>query len=174
MGKEARFRKERRNKQLGKLAQENPELFEQEWAKRLDSWEGQVWNASQDRIFLTEEEFQGLLKQHSSAKNILATIAVNRYQGVHIYLDALHECKEELGRQVTSELLGRFKRGTLIGQPLFNIVDHAKKILRECGEKAVTLQVRETASRLNNACCRALAPHIGYDIYKINQNWKVK
>jgi len=61
MGKEAKFRTERRNKQLGKLAQENPELFEQEWAKRLDSWEGQVWSSSQDRIFLTEEEFQGLL-----------------------------------------------------------------------------------------------------------------
>jgi len=38
MGKAAYRRKERRKKQLARLAQNNPEAFEQQWQRRLLSW----------------------------------------------------------------------------------------------------------------------------------------
>lgn len=56
----------------------------------------------------------------------------------------------------------------------FSIVNRAKKVLSECGEKAIKLQFKETKNVLENECCQALSLHIGCEIYKINQQWKDK
>ena len=33
---------------LTKLAQENPERFEREWAKRIESWADEIWVTAKD------------------------------------------------------------------------------------------------------------------------------
>jgi hypothetical protein len=48
MGKASTRRKERRRKFLARLAQENPERFEQEWAKRIESWANEIWFFAKD------------------------------------------------------------------------------------------------------------------------------
>lgn len=175
MGKEARMRKERSRKSLIKWASENPERFEQEWSKRLDSWAGLIWASSKDRVFFTKEDYEKLLIKYPIAKAVLESIAVRLYNrigdfiGVHIYLDTLNNFKEELGSEVLSEILSHVEMGTLIGDCIFSIVDHAKKTLMECGEKAVTLQLQETTELLNNECCQALASNIGNVIYTVGQ-----
>lgn len=112
MGKAATRRKERRRKFLEKLAQEDPERFEREWAKRIESWADEI------RLFA--------------------------------------------------------KDGSMEVPPVFRIVDTAKDTLAGCGEKALELQYKETKDVLENECCQALSPHIGKEIYKINQRWKAK
>jgi hypothetical protein len=174
MGKEARLRKEKRDKALSRWAQEDPERFEREWAKRIDSWAGLIWSTSKDRVFLTDVRFQELLKKYPSAKEVLNSIAVGLHNGVHIYFDMLNNFKEDMGSEVIKEIMEHAKGGTLIGNPIFSVVDHAKKTLADCGKAAIALQLRETAELLNNECCRALAQQIGREIYEINQNWEPK
>jgi hypothetical protein len=112
MGKAAERRNERRRKFLAKLSQEDPERFEHEWAKRLESWAGVIWCLAKD--------------------------------------------------------------GNIQTPPVFEVVDKAKKILTECGERAVELQFKETDNVLSNECCRTLSSHIGLEIYRITQRWKPK
>lgn len=174
MGKEARLRKERRNKALARWAREDPERFEREWAKMIDSWAGLIWSASKDRVFLTDERYQELLRKYPSAKEVLDSIAVGLHDGVHIYFDVLNRFKDELGSEVTNVIMAHAKVGSLIGKTIFSVVDHAKMTLADCGKAAVELQMRETTDLLSNECCRALAPHIGHEIYEINQKWEPK
>ncbi|PIV67099.1 MAG: hypothetical protein COZ31_00020 [Nitrospirae bacterium CG_4_10_14_3_um_filter_44_29] len=112
MGKAAERRRIRRQQFLTKLAQENPERFEHEWAKRVESWADEIW--------------------------LIA------------------------------------KGGRMDVQPVFSIVDRAKEILSECGERTTKPRLQETVDLLNNECCQALAPAIGRKIYAINQRWKPK
>ena len=112
MRKAAKRINERRKKFLAKLSQEDPQRFEREWAKRLESWAGEIWRLAKD--------------------------------------------------------------GNIQTPPVFEVVDKAKKILTECGEKAVELQFKETTDVLNNECCQTLAPKIGREIYRITQRWKPK
>lgn len=177
MGRESRMRKEAKeakNKTMARWAQENPERFEKEWAKKVNSWIGQVWSASKDRVFLTKEDYEKLLTKHSTAKAGLESIEVRLYNGigdyygVHIYLNALNNLKEELGSEVVGEILSHVKRGTLVGDRIFGIVDNAKKTLLECGEKAVELQFLTTTDLLNNECCRAIAQHTSDKLRRVN------
>lgn len=110
MGKAAERRKKRRQIFLTRLAVENPERFETEWAKRVESWAGNIWLAA--------------------------------------------------------------KGGRIDVAPVFIIADRAETTLKECGEKAIELQFAETSDILRNECSRALAPHIGHEIYKLNQRWE--
>jgi hypothetical protein len=174
MGKEARLRGQRRNKALARWAQEDPERFKREWAKRIDSWAGLIWSTSKDRVFLSEGSYQELLKKYPSAKEILDSIAIGLHNGVHIYFDMLNSFKAELGSEVINEIMSHAKGGTLIGNPIFSVIDHAKKTLADCGEAAIALQLRETTELLSNECCRALAQQIGQEIYEINQSWEPK
>ncbi len=48
MGKAAERRKLRRQIFLSKLARENPERFEHEWAKRIESWADEIWSIAKD------------------------------------------------------------------------------------------------------------------------------
>ncbi|MCL4479575.1 MAG: hypothetical protein M1381_10865 [Deltaproteobacteria bacterium] len=83
--------------------------------------------------------------------------------------------KREWGKRLKSwtvEISFLAKDGKLNGQSVFSIVDRAKDILLGCGKKAVESQYKETQAVLENACCRALAPHIGYEMYRMNQRWK--
>ncbi len=64
------------------------------------------------------------------------------------------------------------KEGKIKTPSVFDVADRAKEMLLGCGDKAVELQYEETQSILENECCRVLAPHIGYEMYKINQQWK--
>jgi len=169
MGKAASRRVFRRQKFLAKLAQENPERFESEWAKRVDSWTGLIWATSKDRVYFTDEEYQELLRKFSSVKEELESMSVNLNTGVHIYFEVLSRFSEKLGKEVISEIMTHAKRGTLFGKPIFGIVDHAKQTLSGCGDKAVELQLKETTDLLNNECCRALVPHIGHVIYRLGQ-----
>ena len=50
MGKAATRRKIRRQKFLSRLAQESPERFAEEWAKRIESWAGEIWCTAMDGI----------------------------------------------------------------------------------------------------------------------------
>lgn len=180
MGREERMRKERRNKSLPKWAHEDPERFDKEWSKKIDSWIGLIWASSKDRVFFTKGDYEKLLTKHDDTKAVLESIAVKLvntrgdYYGVLIYLNVVDNHKNELGNEVISEIISQAERGTLIGERIFSIVDHARKILEDCGEKAMELQLRETTELLNNECCRALSPHIGMEIYRINQRWKPK
>ncbi len=112
MGKAAERRRQRRQIFLSRLAQENPERFEHEWAKRIESWADEIW-------FMA-------------------------------------------------------KGGKIDVPSVFSIVDRAKEILSECGDRAMTLQLQETAALLNNECCQVLAINIGRNIYKLNQRWEPK
>jgi len=174
MGKAANRRMMRRQKFMTKISHENPERFEREWAKRIDSWAGLIWSASKDRVFLTEEEYQEVLKKYPATKEVLESISVGLRNGIHIYFDMVNRFKDELGSELVNEIMAHAKRGTLIGKPIFSVVDHAKRTLADCGKAAVELQMRETIDLLSNECCRALAPHIGHEIYEINQNWEAK
>jgi hypothetical protein len=64
------------------------------------------------------------------------------------------------------------KEGKIRAPALFDVADRAKKVLSDCGEKAMKLQFKETKDILENECCQALSPHIGREIYRINQEWK--
>lgn len=50
MGKAADRRKIRRQQFLSRLAQENPERFEHEWNKRLESWVDAIWSSKEGKI----------------------------------------------------------------------------------------------------------------------------
>ena len=175
MGREARMRKEAKeakNKTLARWAQEDPERFEHEWAKKVNSWLGEIWSS---KVFLTKKEYTHLLEKYPMEKEVLESLSISHDNGVCIYLNKLNnKVEKELGREVVDEILSHTKSGRLTGKPIFSIVDHAKKTLMDCGEKAVALQFQETTELLNNECCRALSPHIGMEIYRINQRWKPK
>lgn len=47
MGKAAEKRKRSRRIYLSKLAQDDPERFEHEWAKRINSWADEIWTFKQ-------------------------------------------------------------------------------------------------------------------------------
>jgi hypothetical protein len=174
MGREARMRmeaKEAKSKTLTRWAQENPEKFEHKWTKRVNSWLGEIWIS---KVFITNEEFMELLEKYPVGKEVLESNSISHDNGVCIYLSSLKKIKKELGSEVVNEILSHTKGGILSGKPIFSIVDHARKTLVDCGEKAMELQIRETTDLLNNECCRALSPHIGMEIYRINQRWKPK
>lgn len=170
MGREARQRKEAKeakNKTLARWAQENPERFEKEWAKKVNSWLGEIWSS---KVFLTKEKYMDLLEKYPVGKEVLESLSIRHENGVCIYLNTLNRFKKALGSEVVNEILSHTKSGTLSSKPIFSVVDNAKKTLMECGGKAMALQLKETTELLNNECCRALAPHIGHEIYTINRN----
>lgn len=168
MGREARQRmeaKEAKNKTLARWAQENPQRFEHEWAKRVNSWLGEIWSS---KVFFTKEEYMELLQKYPAGQEVLESLSIRHDNGVCIYLNTLNKFKKELGSEVVNEILSHTKSGTLGGKPIFSVVDRAKNTLMECGENAVALQLQETTELLENECCRSLAPHIGPEIYTLN------
>ncbi|MEK6689963.1 MAG: hypothetical protein AABY78_01510 [Nitrospirota bacterium] len=58
MGKATTRRKERRRKFLARLAQEDPERFEREWAKRIESWINVIWFFAKDGSIQTPPTFK--------------------------------------------------------------------------------------------------------------------
>ncbi len=175
MGRQARERTERRNKTLTRLAQDNPELFEQKWNEKLDTWASEIWCTQREQAHFTHKEYDSFISQYPKAKTILTDLLRYTKQGCFIYLDKLNDFqKDELGADAVAELLSRVRQGGLRGEKVFEIADHAQKVLATCGERAVGLQQKETATVLTNECCRALAPHIGNEIYSINQSYEPK
>jgi hypothetical protein len=170
LGKEAKLRKEKRSKALAKWAQENPERFVTEWNKRLDSWLQNIWQSAADSITLTEEQYRAFLCRYPGA-NCLDILMSRNYEGDHVLcLHRLQEIhRDALGEAAMKELIASVAQGVLRGRRIFSIVDHAKKTLTDCGEAAVALQLRETIDLLSNECCRALAPHIGSEIYTLKK-----
>ena len=177
MGREARQRmeaKEAKNKTMARWAQENPERFEHEWTKRVNSWLGEIWSS---KVFFTKEEYMKLLQKYPTRKKVLESLSVSHDNGVCIYLNTFNRRKNELDSEVINEILSHTKSGKIKGKPIFSVVDLAKKTLMECGEKAMELQFRETTELLNNECCRALSPHTSdklrrVNIYSINQEFE--
>lgn len=173
MGREARDRKERSNKTLTRLVQTNPALFEQAWNERLNTWASEIWCAQREQAHFTFKEYESFISKYPKARNILSDLLRFTKQGYFLYIDKLNDFqKDELGADAVAELISRVRQGGLRGEKAFDIVDHAKKVLATCGERAVMLQQEETAAVLENECCRALAPHIGNDIYSINQSYE--
>ena len=85
--------------------------------------------------------------------------------------------KSEWAKRVDSwadEIWVAAQSGMIDVPPVFSIVDKAKAVLSSCGEMAQKLQLKETTDVLNNECCQALTPHIGHEIYALNQNWEPK
>lgn len=175
MGKATKRRNERRRKFLTKLAQGDPERFEREWDKRKESWLKHIHSYVRDKACFTKEEYKAFLTKFPYVDSILGTSIIDRDGKAYISLDRISFYQQEaLGLEAYNEILRHVKFGTLRGKCVFDIVEEAKKILNECGEKAMELQYEETQDVLNNECCQALAPHIGLEIYRINQRWKPK
>lgn len=175
MGKAAMRRNERRKNFLAWLAQEDPARFEREWDKRKESWLKQIHSYVRDKACFTEEEYKTFLKKFPHVNSILGTSIMDGNGKVYIYLDRISFYQQEsLGIEAYNGILRHVKFGTLRGKRVFDIVEEAKKILNECGEKAMELQYEETQDVLNNECCQALSSHIGKEIFRINQRWKPK
>jgi hypothetical protein len=175
MGKEARQRKERRNKTLARLAQNNPELFEQKWNEKLNTWASEIWCAQREQAHFTFKDYEYFISKYPKAKSILADLLRFTQQGYFLYIDNLNDFqRDELGADAISELLSRVRQGGLRGEKVFAIADHAQQLLSACGERAVALQQEATVAVLVNECCRALATHIGHEIYILNHYRKPK
>lgn len=170
MGREARQRKERRNKTLARLAQDNAELFDQKWNEKLNTWASEIWCAQREQAHFTFKDYESFIFKYPKAKSILVDLLRFTNQGYFLYIDKLNDFqKDELGADTIAELLNRVRQGGLRGEKVFAIADHAQKVLATCGERAVALQQKETTAVLASECCRALAPHIGSVIYRIGQ-----
>jgi hypothetical protein len=175
MGREARQRTERRNKTLTRLAQTNPDLFEQKWNEKLNTWAAEIWCAQREQAHFTFKEYESFISTYPKAQSILADLLRFTNQGYFLYIDKLNDFqKDELGVDAIAELLNRVRQGGLRGEKVFEIADHAQQVLSVCGEMAVALQQKDTAAVLANECCRALAPHIGHEIYTLNHYRKPK
>lgn len=175
MGREARERKERNNKTLTEAAQTNPELFEQKWNEKLNTWASEIWCAQREQAHFTFKDYESFISIYPKAKSILADLLRFTKQGYFLYIDKLNDFqKDELGADALAELLSRVRQGGLRGEKIFAIADHAQQVLATCGERAVALQQKETTAVLANECCRALAPNIGHEIYTLNHYRKPK
>lgn len=158
MGKEARERKEKRNRTLATLAQEAPELFEQKWNEKLNTWASEIRHAQKEQMHMTSRDYDSFISRYPKAKSILADLLRCTRQGYFIYIDKLNAYqKEELGADALSALMSRVCQGGLRGKKVFEIADHAQQVLANCGEKAVGLQRNETTEFLTSECCRAIA-----------------
>ncbi len=170
MGREARQRKERRNRKLTELAQTDPKLFEEKWNEKLDTWVSEIWCAQMEQAHFTFKEYDSFISKYPKAKTILTYLLKYTKQGCFIYLDKLNDFqKDELGPDAVADLLSRVRQGGLRGEKVFDIADHAQKVLSSCGEWAVALMQKETAAVLENECCRALATNTGYKIFTLNK-----
>lgn len=59
------------------------------------------------------------------------------------------------------------RKGTPIPRA-FEVVDSARRILAECGNKASSPMMRDSVETLTHECCRALASEIDPRMYSIN------
>ena len=180
MGKAATRRRIRRQKFLTRLSQENPQRFESEWSKRIDSWLSDIWQSAADSITLSEEEYQDFVRRYPAAQCLDILLSRNSEGDYVLYLHRLQEIHlDAMGESAIKDLIANVSQGSLRGERIFSIVDHASETLADCGEKAMKLQLRETTDLLSNECCRALAPYTSdklrrVNIYRINQRWKPK
>lgn len=174
MGAAEKARKERRRKKLTRLAKEDPEKFEQEWEKRIESWLKHIQGSSRDKAFFTEKEYKDFLKRFPHAADILVEPLIRHRNGkVIIYTDKISFYREKyLGTEAYDEIMNHVKVGTLKGRQVFEFVKRAKEILMECGDKAVELALKETEEVLGNECCCALARSIGCKIYRMNWHYE--
>ena len=170
MGKEARERKERRNRTLTALAQENPNLFEQKWNERLNSWASEIWRAQKEQAHFTHREYDAFINRYPKAESLLADVLEFAKYGYCIYIEQLTEYqKTELGEEAVTELLSRVAQGGLRGEKVYAIADHAKQVLASCGQKAVALQQNETDEVLKHECHQAVNSNISDDLVHRNR-----
>jgi hypothetical protein len=175
MGREARQRKERRNRQLTELALTDPKRFDEKWSEKIETWTSEIWCAQREQAHFTFKEYDTFISQYPKAKTILADLLRYTKRGCFIYLDKLNNyLKDELGPEAIAVLTSRVKQGGLRGEKVFEIADHAQKVLSSCGERVVALHQKETAIVLENECCRALAVNIGNVFYSVNQSYEPK
>lgn len=176
MGKASTRRKERRRKYLTRLANENPEKFREEWEKRVESWLKHIQSTSRDRAFFTEREYKDFIKRFPHAEEVIVEPILRCRNGkVVIYVDRISSYHEDaLGEAAYNEILKHVRYGTLRGWQVFEFVNRARKLLLECGDRAVELAMEETEKLLGNECYRALAKSIGWEIYRMNWNYTRK
>jgi hypothetical protein len=91
---------------------------------------------------------------------------------VRLAQEDLERFEVELERRLCSwadEIRRRAEEEGAATKPVFAIVKRAHETLSACGENVMTLYGRRTMDFLENLCCRALAPQIGPEIYRLNQ-----
>jgi hypothetical protein len=69
-----------------------------------------------------------------------------------------------------AEIAG-FRHGFIGVRPVFNVLDKALNLLKECGDAAMNLQFQRTYDILSTACIRATAGHCGNELYRLNQKY---
>ena len=69
-----------------------------------------------------------------------------------------------------AEITG-FKRGFIDARPVFNVLEKALNLLRECGDTAMRLQFQRTYDILATECVRVTAGNCGNELYRLNQKY---
>src|SRR4030042_179714 len=106
MGREARMRKERRNRKLTELSQTNPKLFGEKWNEKLNTWASEIWCAQREQAHFTFKDYETFISKYPKAKSILADLLRFTNQWYFLYIDKLNNFqKDELGPDAVAELL---------------------------------------------------------------------
>jgi len=69
------------------------------------------------------------------------------------------------------EIRTSFRHGLIEARPVFNILDKALDLLRECGDTAMKLQFQRTYDIISTECVRVVAGHCGSALYTLNQRY---
>ncbi len=100
MGKASNRRRVRRQRFLSRLAEENPERFEREWGKRVDSWAREIWSAGKDGEVSAEPVF-------NIADHALNTLAICGEKAVEQQFSATKSLLENECCQTVALNVGR-------------------------------------------------------------------
>ncbi len=164
MGRVEKLRRERRRKLLTRLAKEDHEKFQTEWDKRKESWLKAIHSFVKDKAVFTEKEYELFLEKYPHADNILGSAVRARKGDVYIFVNRISFCQQDVLGEAYNVIMSHIKFGTLKGRRVFDIIDEAKKILKECGEEAVKLALNDTEDLLMNEGCSVLSKSIcNYD-----------
>ena len=66
------------------------------------------------------------------------------------------------------EIRTSFRHGLIEARPVFNVLDKALNLLRECGDIAMKLQFQRTYNILSTECVRVVAGHCGNELNRLN------
>lgn len=69
------------------------------------------------------------------------------------------------------EIRTGFRQGFIDAKPVFNVLDKALNLLKECGDAAMRLQSQRTCDVLSTACVRVVAGHCGDELNRLNQKY---
>lgn len=112
-------------------------------------------------------------RRNERRKNFLASLAQEDPQRFNSEWDF------RLGSWL-EEIRTSFRHGLIDARPVFNVIDKALNLLRECGDTAMKLQFQRTHDILSTECIRIVSIHCGSDVagtyrnvfYRLNQRYE--